>query len=92
MADGDSCTCPQLCDPSLCPPVYPFVSTTVEAFDRFNSKGVMFSCGVRVNIPRYLATNFQFDSNNMVSAGKSFVMNVLNNRNGEIVPVAIYEG
>lgn len=76
----------------------PFIATTIEPFDRFNSKSVAMDCssgggdrGIEyLCIPRYLATNFHFEKNNMVPAGKQFVINVL--QNGGLAVVAIYEG
>lgn len=101
--DGGGCDCP----PPTCPPDCkchdcdyksedrPFIATTLEPFNRFNSKGVAMDCSggkrgtMNITIPRYLAMNFYFEKDNMVSAGKKFVMNVC--QTGEVVPVAIYE-
>lgn len=72
----------------------PFIATTVEPFDRFNSKSVMMDCGDRgiipLSIPRYLATNFHFEKDNMVPSGKNFVVVVC--QGGELAVVSIYEG
>lgn len=72
----------------------PFVATNVEPFDRFNSKSVQMDCGDRgiigINVPRYLATNFHFNKDNMVPEGKKFV--IVPCITGELACVSIYEG
>jgi hypothetical protein len=102
MADEDQNGQPQTCPPDCkCHDCdydsedKPFVATTVEPFDRFNSKSVAMDCGGKrgiqnLCIPRYLAMNFHFEKDNMVPEGKQFVINVL--KNGGLAVVAIYEG
>lgn len=76
-----------------CPIEPPFVGVTIEPFNRFHPIGVNFECGkfgvVACNIPRYLSTNFHFDKENMVPAGKKFVMLVV--EGSGIVPVSIID-
>ena len=78
------------------PVVYPFIVTTIEEFNRFDSRRVRCECGPfgvkTISIPRYMATSFPFDSNGRVSAGKKFIGHTMyDNTGSQICLLAIHE-
>lgn len=87
---------PHTCQCSQLPIIYPFIVTTLEEFDRFDSRRVRCMCGPfgekTISIPRYMATSFPFNANGKVAAGKKFVGHTMNDNTGsEICLLAIHE-